>query len=96
MPVGMASEGGKPLDRGCFPKTLPSLKSLGFTCDTSLWTHSWTEGQEGERTAPQGPLTLGGLEGPVETSAYPWEDRCLEVEKRGHALGLEEGLHQEG
>lgn len=39
------------------------------------------EGQEGERTAPQGPLTLGGLEGPVETSAYPWEDRCLEVEK---------------
>lgn len=40
------------------------------------------EGQEGERTAPQGPLTLGGLEGPVETSAYPWEDRCLEVEKR--------------
>lgn len=54
------------------------------------------EGQEGERTAPQGPLTLGGLEGPVETSAYPWEDRCLEVEKRGHALGLEEGLLQEG
>lgn len=39
------------------------------------------EGQEGERTAPQGPLTLGGLEGPVDTSAYPWEDRCLEVEK---------------
>jgi len=39
------------------------------------------EGQEGERTAPQGPLTLGGIEGPVETSAYPWEDRCLEVEK---------------
>lgn len=39
------------------------------------------EGQERERTAPQGPLTLGGLEGPVETSAYPWDHRCLEVEK---------------
>ena len=28
MPVGMASEGSKPLDRGCFPRERASLKSL--------------------------------------------------------------------
>ena len=56
MPVGMASEGGKPLDRGCFPRESASLKSLGFRWDPSLWTWSWTEGELGESTAPQGHL----------------------------------------
>ena len=66
MPVGMASGGGKPLDGGCFPRESASLKSMGFRWDPSLWTRSWTEGEEGESTTPQGHLTWGAW-GPVET-----------------------------
>ena len=92
MPVGMASEGGKPLDRGCFPRERASLNSLGFRWDPSLWTWSWTEGELGESTAPQGHLSWGAC----RNLRLPWRGQLLGGGSRGLALVGEAGWQQAG